>query len=825
MRRHVFHKIVLVLCATSVFFVGPSFPTQSQSDSQQRATIIRSLTSTPLVFTENRGQWDDRALFRADAGGATMWFTAEGTYYQFVRPKDGPAHNIEPGRNKESFLIREQPEMTGFDLRAFEQLVVKAAFVGANPGVHLRGVDEMAHKCNYFLGGDADGWQTDVPNYRAIVYEDVYDGIDLKYYSNGRRMEYDFIVSPGADYRHITVEYEGIESLSVNEGGELVIATRWGVLKELAPLVFQEDSGNKKEISSAYRLESENSFGFDIVGEVDPGLPVVIDPGLFFGTYLGGTGDDQGYAIAVDDDGNAYVTGITYATEFPTQLPVDSWSGMYDAFVTKINHFGSGLAYSTYLGGGGGERGYAIAVDNMGCAYVTGATASTDFPTENAYKPNPPICDGDAWVTKLNACGNKLVFSTYLGGTDVDWGYGIDVDDSYHTYVAGATQSTDFPTKDPYQTDQTAHDVYVTKFSSAGDTLIYSTYLGGSDIDAAWALAVDGSGNACVTGVTVSTDFPTVNAYQTDQGNRDAFVTKLNAAGDGVVFSTYLGGSNYDRGRCIGVDAGGNVYVTGNTQSFDFPTVNPYQTRRGADDAFVTKFNAAGGTPVYSTYLGGSSYDLGYDVEVDGSGQACVAGWTMSINFPIVNHFQTHQDTSDAFVAKLNSAGTDLVYSTYLGGDNADEACGVAVDGAGDAYVTGYTMSTDFPTQTAYQTHQGAKDAFIAKLSDTPVAVDDEQAPTAPERFALRQNVPNPFNPSTTIHYDVPAGGGAVSIRIYDVNGRLVRTLVESVQSAGQKAVTWKGRDNRGASVASGVYFYRMTAPDFVKTRKMVLLR
>jgi hypothetical protein len=756
-----------------------------------------------LTFTQNCGQWDKRALFRANAGGATMWFTHDGVYYQFVRP-------------------------VPTDAGMLEQLVVRATFVGANRATRVTGVEATAHQNNYLIGDDPSRWHTDVPNYRAIVYEDLYDGVDLRYYDNGERMEYDFVVSPGADYTRIQVEYEGIESLSINEDGELVVATEWDVLKESAPLVYQQSGGNKKEIASAFRLESDNTFSFRLDEDYDPALPLVLDPGLYFGTYLGGTGDDMAYAITIDDEGFAYITGETTSLLFPLQYPEHFFAGIYDAFVTKISRFGSMLGYSTYLGGSGGDRGYAIAVDDSGCAYMTGSTASTNYPTVNAYQPSPPICDGDAIVSKLNKCGNGLVFSTYLGGNDVDWGYGIDVDDSRHAYVAGVTQSTDFPTENPFQTDQNLQDAYVVKFSVAGDSLVYGTYVGGDDADLAWALSVDASGHACITGVTVSTDFPTVNEYQTDQGNRDAFVTRLNPAGDGVVFSTYLGGSYYDRGRGIATDATGNVYVTGNTQSYNFPTVNPYQTWRGNDDAILTKFGPTGGTPVYSTFLGGSLYDLGYDVEVDATGHAYVAGWTGSGNFPVVNHYQTHQDSTDAFVTKFSPAGDDLVYSTYLGGDSADEATGVAVDENGDAYVTGYTMSSDFPThETAFQTHQGSKDVFVAKLSDTPSATGDGQTPASPTGFALDQNVPNPFNPSTRIHYEVPAGAGGdrVSIVIYDVNGRLVRTLVDGAQSAGPKTAVWNGRDNRGVRVASGIYFYRMSAPGFTHTRKMVLLR
>jgi len=762
---------------------------------------MRNLTSVSLTFTENRGQWDERALFRADAGGAAMWFTADGVYYQFVRPARGSDDT-------------------------FEQLVVKTTIVGANPAPRVSGAERLAHRNNYFTGDDPSGWHTDVPNFRAIVFEGVYDGIDLQYYGNGERMEYDFIVAPGADHTKIEIEYEGVRSLSVNTAGELEVATEWGVLKELAPRVYQDDGGGIRKIASTYRIQSETSFGFELHDKYNAALPLVIDPGLYFGTCLGSTGDDMGYAIAIDDEGFAYVTGYTYSLDFPTHVPAQPFAaGIYDVFVAKINPFGSGLLYSTYLGGSGGEHCYAIAVDDDGCAYVTGATASTNFPTKDAFQPAPPICDGDAFVTKLNDCGNDLVFSTYLGGNDVDWGTGICVDDDHYVYVAGTTQSTDFPTQGPFQTDSNAQDGYVVKFTPAADSLVYGTYVGGDSIDFVWALSVDDGGHACITGVTISSDFPTVNEFQTDMGGRDAFVTKLTPSGGWMVFSTYLGGNNYDRGRGIATDAAGNVYVTGNTQSFDFPTVNPFRPWAGYDDAIVTKFGPTGGAPIYSTYLGSNSYDLGYDVEVDAGGHAYVAGWTRSTYFPLENEYQTHQDTSDAFVTKFNPEGDDLVYSTYLGGNSADEAWGIALAPNGDAYVTGYTMSSDFPTQTPYQTHQGGKDAFVARLSDSPSSIDDAQPPGTPERYALHQNVPNPFNPSTMIHYELPAGGGEVSIAIYDVSGRLVRTLVEGLQSAGRKTAVWNGRDHRGQSAASGVYFYRMTAPDFVKTRKMVLLR
>jgi hypothetical protein len=366
----------------------------------------------------------------------------------------------------------------------------------------------------------------------------------------------------------------------------------------------------------------------------------------------------------------------------------------------------------------------------------------------------------------------------------------------------------------------------VTKLDSAGNALVYSTFLGGSDIDIGWAIAVDGSGNAYVTGMTISSDFPTENPYQPDQVGRDAFVTKLNTAGNGLVYSTYLGGNDYDEGKAIAVDGSGSAYVAGRTSSTNFPTENPYQNDQGYTDAFVTKLNTAGNGLVYSTYLGGNAWDIAYGLTVNGSGNAFITGCTMAADFPVLNPYQTDQDESDAFVTKLSSAGNTLIYSTYLGGDGLDEGYAVAIDGFDNIYVTGYTESSDFPTQNSYQTFQGVADAFVTKIPwGWGTSIDDPRKPGVPEYYVLYQNAPNPFNPWTVIHYDVPAGGGKVSIRIYDVEGRLVRTLVNSTKSAGHKTITWYGRDNRGEAVASGIYFYRMTAPGFEKTRKMILLK
>ena len=444
----------------------------------------------------------------------------------------------------------------------------------------------------------------------------------------------------------------------------------------------------------------------------------MIDPVLVYSTYLGGSGDDESFRIAVDASGNAYVAGFTPSTSYPTTAGAFQPSyggGNYDAFVSKLNPSGTALVYSTYLGGNDFDSGYGIAADGSGNAYVTGFTASTNFPTTvGAFQTSYGGGINDAYVTKLNPSGTALVYSTYLGSSDADGGYRIVVDGSGNTYVAGITTdfspgATDFPTTaGAAQTSYGGggYDTFVTKLNPTGTGLVYSTYLGGSSDETVNVLTVDGVGNAYVTGATISTNFPTTaGAFQTGYGggNRDAFVSKLNPSGTALVYSTYLGGNDFDAGFGIAVDGAGNAYVTGSTVSTNFPTTaGALQTSYGGggNDAYVTKLNPSGTALVYSTYFGSSGSDGGSSIAVDGLGNAYFVGSTSSTNIPTTpDAFQTSSGGgSDAMLVKLNSAGTALVYSTYFGGTGADSGAGIVLDGSGSAYITGLTASSNFPT-------------------------------------------------------------------------------------------------------------------------------
>src|SRR3990167_2290491 len=702
-----------------------------------QARVSEAYGKLPLSFELNQGQTDEQVKFLSRGRGYSLFLTS--TEAVLV---------LRQGTRRSSDLLREADEDTTGDRNKRLQTVVRMKLEGANPAPKAVGLDELPGKSNYFIGNDPKRWQRDVSNYARVKYSSVYPGIDLVYYGNQRQLEYDFVVAPGADPKRIKLAFEGVEKLALDSEGNLVLTTPQSNIVQYKPVIYQHLDGARKPVDGRYVLLAKHRVGFQLAG-YDTTQPLIIDPVLAYSTYLGGNGNDVGNAIAVDSAGNAYVTGSTSSTNFPGasgSLIQPTWLGSVDVFVTKLNAAGSALVYSTYLGGSGGDTGYAIAVDSAGNAYVTGATDSPTvagpgnipFPTVGAFQASYHL-GGDAFITKLNAAGSALVYSTYLGGSGAERGYGIAVDSSFNAYVTGHTNSvqgivpspTDFPTAAPFQAQNGSlgnYDAFVTKINAAGSALVYSTYLGGNaseySLDGG-AIAVDSDGNAYVGGTTASTNFPGVSPSSiqpTIGGRSDGFVVKFNAAGSALLYSTYLGGTTDDAVNGIAIDAARNAYVVGYTDSPNFPTASPLQASRNGpgNDAFVSKLNAAGSALVYSTYLGGTGAgDIAYAVAVDAGGNAYVSGSTNSSNFPTVEPIQAvNAGGGDAFISKLNAAGSALVYSTYLGGSTGDEhGYGIALDTAGNAYVTGQTNSTDFPTVMPFQPARGGViDVFVTKI-------------------------------------------------------------------------------------------------------------
>jgi hypothetical protein len=705
------------------------------------AKIAVSCGKLPLSFEPTHTQADSRVRFVSQGQGYTLFLTSRETVLIL---NSGVKHRSPEVRLKPTASGAGQNEPLNATVGSSRDAVVshrvsavvRMQLVGGNPQPAVRQEDERPGKSNYFIGNDPGRWRTKVPSYGKVRYRNVYPGIDLVYYGSQRRLEHDFVVAPGADPTRIRFRLRGVSKLELDQG-DLVMHTAEGELRLLKPEIYQLLEGTRRKVSGRYILQADNNVSFDI-GAFDRRRPLVIDPVLSYSTYLGGSSYDYGYGIAVDSNGSVYVTGRTNSTDFPVTTK-SSGGGVYsDVFIAKLAADGQSLLYSTYLGGSNNDAGYGIAVDSTGHAYVTGYTSSTDFPTQNAFqssKPSPASYDS-AFVTELSADGSALVYSTYLGGSNSDYGQGIAVDGGGHAYVTGATASTDFPTQNAlYGSKGVGYDAFVAKLAADGQSLVYSTYLGGNGDDYASGIAIDSSNNVYLTGATASTDFPTQDAYQSSNNasssnSSNAFVTQLKADGSALIYSTYLGGNNGDSGQAIAVDSIGNAYITGATASTNFPTQNAYQNKNNgaanqATNAFVTKLAANGQSLVYSTYLGGSNNDWAHGIAVDSNGSAFVTGETSSTDFPTSqNAFQSSKPNAPShntsFVTKLAGNGQSLVYSTFLGGssDNSDDyGYGIALDSSGNAYVTGYTTSPDFPTHSALQSSNGGMDdAFVVKI-------------------------------------------------------------------------------------------------------------
>jgi hypothetical protein len=675
----------------------------SGSSISAEAQIEESYGQLPLAFERNRGQTDGRVDFLARASGQTAFLTSTGATLA-----------LQPSGEKA------------------KGAALRLGLTGADPAARPVAERPLPGTVNVLRGDDPANWITGAKTFARVRYHDVYPGIDLAWYgTQAGRLEFDFVVRPGAEPSAIGLEIEGARRISLSDSGALRIRTAGGTLVQRPPLAYQWIGGERRRVESRYELSGRHVRV--AVGGYDRERPLVIDPVLAYSTYLGGASEDGGQGIAVDAAGNAYITGGTSSVDFPTTVGAfdTTLDGGSDAFVTKLNTTGSALVYSTYLGGTSFDGANSIAVDVAGNAYVAGVTTSTDFPTTALAFDTTFNGATDAFVTKLNTNGSALLYSTYLGGTANDDGRGIGIDGLGNAYLTGDTASGDFPTT-AGASDTTANggdDAYVTKLNSAGSAVVYSTYLGGASSDAGTGIALDAAGNAYVAGFTTSTDFPTTaGAFDTTaNGATDAFVTKLNTTGSALLYSTYLGGTSADQSLFgVAVDAAGDAYLTGFTQSANFPTTaGAFDTTLGGiQDAFVTKLDPTGSSLVYSTYLGGSDSDLGRGLAIDPAGNAYVAGFTNSANFPTTaGAFDTTANGGgDAYFTKLNTTGSALVYSTYLGGASGDTGLGIAVDAAGSAYLTGETGSTDFPTTPGAfdRTANGAGDAFVSKFGAGP---------------------------------------------------------------------------------------------------------
>jgi hypothetical protein len=741
----------------------------------RKEDMTRAYGALPLAFEANQGQTAPAVRYLAHGQGYQLFLTNQDAVLTLRQSAVG-AKSVKGG----ALLATRTHRMQNVTAKTS---VLRMHFEGANPAAEVAGTKPLPGKTNYFIGGDPRKWRTDVPSYEAVRYRGIYPGVDLLFYGRERRLEYDFIVAPGADPNVIALNIAGARKLQIDSRGDVLMNLAGGKVELQKPDIYQEVNGQRREIAGIYSIASDRQVRFS-VAEYDHTQPLIIDPILNYSTYLGGTTDDLAFGLALDAAGNAYLTGQTFSTDFPQMNPEPSTppgdiATFGTVFVSELNPTGSSLLYSTYLGGSGsangGDLAQAIAVDTASPVniYVTGRTFSPDFPvTSNARigQPGPTgtTTGGTAFVTKLipgNTGAAQLGYSSYLGGDTFDDGTGIAVDTSGNAYVVGVTESTNFPTANPLFA-QTSPDgnAFLTEINpsaaSGPASLVFSTYLGGSGTgnpsltfpfgDYAFGVVLGGNNEVFIVGTTTSTNFP-VHGTQVDpcRNTASAFISEINVATPAVTYSTCLGGTTGDLGEAIALGPNNLVYLTGQTFSSDFPTVPAGQTIPVAPPAtspsstngvaFVSVVNTTTGSLTYSTLLGGNNGDFGDAITVDSSGNGYVTGFTGSLDFPITQGaFQTTNTNANGttFITEVNPAGanaqTQLVYSTFLAGSkgvgghpaDSDIGLGIALH-SGNVYVDGQAGTSDFPiTTAAYQTlfkaSAGNSNAFVADLTLTP---------------------------------------------------------------------------------------------------------
>jgi Beta-propeller repeat len=665
----------------------------------------------PLTFERNVGQADRAVRFLAHGPRGTLYLTSTEAIVALRSPS---AANGGPD-------------------------VLRMRLRGAKRSVAMIASQRQRGAANYLIGSRRARWQRRVRTFGRVTYRNVYRGIDLVYHATSGQLEYDFDLAPAADPSTINLQLRGARHVHLDDHGRLHVRLAHRTLIQDAPSVYQYRGGVRHAVSGRYVLRGARHIGF-AVGAHDRAKALVIDPTIAYSTYLGGSGNDVGTSIAVDRAGNTYVAGSTSSTNLRLRHPVRSVNRgqPIDAFVAKISPLGR-LVYATYLGASAYTDARSIAVDRTGHAYVTGATGSQDFPTRHAIQPDYGGGPFDAYVTKLDVSGSRLMYSTYNGGPHNDRGYAIAVDATGAAVATGRTAHDGFPTTGRLKPGPEG-GAFVTKIDPSGQRLVYSTVLGGSDptnsSNTAFAVALDSHADAYVTGITAAPDFPTVRALQSTYGGgrSNAFVTKVNARGTAIVYSTYLGGSGEDEGIAIAVDRTDSAYITGHTTSKDFPTSQPPLAGGAGDspDAFVTKLTTNGSALSYSAYLGGSSDDTANAIAVDQHGNAYITGTTTSLDYPTTPGAvqRIRSGPSDAFLTSLSPSGSRIAFSTYLGGSGADAGLGLALDQAANAYLTGQTASPNLTTVRSIQSAPskraenagGGGAAFVAKITARDLA-------------------------------------------------------------------------------------------------------
>ena len=689
-----------LLVAAAAATPGPALANQKPPPGASQ-----TIEALPLAFEENRGQIDPAVQFLARGPG----------YQIFLTPNEAVMVLGLGGAAQDAAATGSQGEQPG-PLQS-QAGVLRMRFEGANVSAKAKGEDLFQHKTHYLRSGKSADNQVDISSHARVKYESLYPGVDLVYYGNQGQLEYDLLFAPGTSTDQVRISYPGAKQVSIAQDGDLVLSTSIGEMRYRKPVAYQDIEGHRKAVEASYRLADNGEVGFH-VGAYDPGQILIIDPILSYSSFLWGLGVT---GLALDPAGNAYIVGYIWSSDLPAGSGYQTrLTGTQDAYVAKLDPSGTRVIYATYLGARRASTyGYAIAVDSVGSAYVAGTTNSSSFPvTPGAYQTG--WTTGSSFVTKLNSAGNGLVYSTFVNGGVIA---SLAVDGNGSAYLTGTGDAvvTTPGALQRIRSGSSTKAPFVSKLNSAGSAMSYSTYLGGSSDDQGKAIAIDSAGNAFVTGIAYSSDFPTRNPLQPSlNGPRDAFVAKLNASGSDLVYSSYLGGSDSESGHGIAVDGAGQAHVVGLTYSDDFPaTAGTFQPRKAypgpaVSNAFVAKFNPDGSEIVYASYLGGrwclapgvtSCFDLFSDgidvataVAVDAAGHAYIGGFATSVSFPLVDPVHAVGPGGDGyrapFVTKVKPDGSRLVYSVVLGVRMADSRLNaLAVDASGSVIAAGHSNS------------------------------------------------------------------------------------------------------------------------------------
>jgi hypothetical protein len=728
-----------------------------------KKTVSEGLGRMALSFEENRGQTDAEVRYLARSPYYTLFLTDKEAVFRFRKQKGGKVNRD----------------------------VLRMQFNNADSSPAVEAAGKLETTSSYFIGDDESNWHRGLQNFDRVNYRGIYEGIDAVFYGEQKALEYDFIVAPNRDPGVISLSFAGARDTKIDSDGSLVLKMKNETVRFGAPVSYQDTENGRQPVASRYVLDGAGKIGFKM-GDYDTSKPLVIDPKLIFSTYLGGntefidivegTGDAVN-GVDADAAGSVYITGNTDSTDFPVsanafldemELRGDDACLIAgplpcgDAFVTKINATGNAILYSTYLGGHNSDAGFGIAVDGSGRAYVTGGTDPFNagdfcinpylFPTKNPYQNKPCYGlrrDSDGFFTVLTTGGDDLVYSTYFGGGDEDQANAIAIDSAGNAYIAGETTSRNLPMKNEFQADlandhDTINDAFIAKFNpaeSGNDSLLYASYLGGSGDDTALGIAVDNVGNAYVVGSTSSNNLATKAPggaplrASFNGGSFDGFISKIDATSatgaNSLVYLSYFGGSGIDVVNAVAVEpATQRAHITGRSDNATgFPLLNQFDGNAIATDAFVAKLNADGTALFYSSFLGSNSFDEGRGIAIDAANNVYLTGKTLSTGFPNINAFQTvNNGGGDAFVTKLSAvavaARPKILYSSFLGGtggggNGRDEGNGIALDGKGNVYIGGLTTSPTFPTTPgALKTAApgiiaGNSDGFVAKVDGT----------------------------------------------------------------------------------------------------------